>query len=147
MEQTKEMLNDILVKIFNQIMFSEEATLQEKSKGKITIRNIHILEAIAGAEQENKTNITSIAKALNITTGTLTVALNKLEKQGYIVRKQSVHDKRVFYITLSKEGKRINKIHTDYHKEMVNFIVKNLSTKEEANLVDLLSKVKYYFTK
>lgn len=147
MEQTKEMLNDVLVKIFNQIMFSEEANLQEKTNGKITIRNMHILEAIANAEQENKANITSIAKTLNITTGTLTVALNKLEKQGYIIKKQSDKDKRIFYVALTKEGKRINKIHNDYHKDMVNFIVNNLSTKEEANLVDLLSKVKYYFTK
>lgn len=146
MEQAKEMLNDVLVKIFNQIMFSEEATLQEKTNGKITIRNIHILEAIANAELENKTNITSIAKTLNITTGTLTVALNKLQKQGYIIKKQSDKDKRIFYVALTKEGKRINKIHADYHKDMVNFIVNNLSTKEEANLIDLLSKVKYYFT-
>lgn len=147
MEQTKEMLSDVLVKIFNQILFSEEAALLAKTDGKLTLRSIHIIEAIASAEQENKANISSIAKSLNITTGTLTVALNKLEKQGYITRTQSKLDKRVFFITLTKEGKKINKIHNDYHKEMINFIVNNLSIKEEADLVDLLSKLKYYFTK
>lgn len=147
MEQTKEMLSDVLVKIFNQILFSEETTLLAKTDGKLTLRSIHIIEAISSAEQENKANISSIAKLLNITTGTLTVALNKLEKQGYITRTQSKLDKRVFFITLTKEGKKINKIHNDYHKEMINFIVNNLSIKEEADLVDLLSKLKYYFTK
>ena len=147
MENTKEMLNDILVKIFNQIMFNEETSLQQKIGNKITIRNVHIIEAIYNAEKQNQANISNIAKNLNITTGTLTVALNKLEKQGYIIKKQSATDKRVFYVALTNAGKKINNAHIQYHKEMIDLIISNLSTKEAANLIDLLSKLKYYFTK
>lgn len=146
MQQTREMLNQFLVKIFNKIMFNEEAWINAKLGSKITIRNVHILEAINTAISENNSSMGNIANKLCITAGTLTVALKKLETQGYIKRKQNKEDKRVYNISLTSAAKKVLALHDQYHNNLIDTVTSNLSIKEEANLVDLLSKIKYYFT-
>ncbi len=146
MQFTKEMLNEILVKIFNQILFNEERYLSKNLEDKITLRSVHILEAISELEADNLSSMGNIAEKLNITAGTLTTLLKKLENDDFIVRKQSTTDKRKYFINLTNKGKKVVKIHDKYHAKMIDTVTNNLSIKEESDLVDLLSKIKYYFT-
>lgn len=144
---TKEMLNQVLVKIFNTILFNEETYVKEHLGDKITLRNMHVLDAVYVANEEGNSSMSNISNKLGITAGTLTIALKRLEKDGYITKTQSTKDKRVYNIKLTSEGVKILKVHSSYHKKMIDTITSNLSIKEEANLIDLLSKIKYYFTK
>lgn len=146
MDYTKKMLNEVLVKIFNTIMFNEEAYLKDNLNQDITIRGVHTLEAIDEANKENDASMGNIASHLMVTAGSLTVLIKKLEVKGYITRTQSKQDKRSFNITLTKKGEKVLNIHTKYHQEMIDMITRNLSKKEEENLIDLLSKIKYYFS-
>lgn len=146
MEATKEILNDALVKIFNQILFSEEKYLHSHTTGGVTLRGVHILEAISTLQKQGDASMGNIAEKLNITAGTLTTLLKNLEKQGYITKKQSATDKRKYYISLTAEAKKVLKVHDQYHKKMIDTITINLSNKETASLVDLLGKIKYYFS-
>lgn len=146
MQFTKEMLNEILVKIFNQILFNEERYLSKNLEDKITLRSVHILEAISELEADKLSSMGNIAEKLNITAGTLTTLLKKLENDDFIVRKQSTTDKRKYFINLTNKGKKVVKIHDKYHAKMIDTVTNNLSIKEESDLVDLLSKIKYYFT-
>jgi DNA-binding MarR family transcriptional regulator len=146
MDSTREVLNQFLTKSFNQILFSEEEYLSQKLGTKITLKAVHTLEAVREAEKENNTTVSAISSKLSTTAGTLSVALKRLEKDGYILRTQNTTDKRIFFITLTPAGKKVLKVHDEYHKKMVDTIAGNLSKKEEADLVDLLSKIKYFFS-
>ena len=72
--------------------------------------------------------------------------LKKLEDKGYVVKKKAKEDKRKFYITLTKKAEKVINVHKEYHENMIDMITRNLSKKEEEGLVDLLSKIKYFFS-
>lgn len=142
---TKKVLNEVLVKLFNKILFNEEKALLKLVNKDISIHDIHILEAIALGEEKNDVSANAIAKSLNITPGTLTTAIKKLEKKGYVTRNQDELDKRKVNLMLTKKGETVNKKHEVFHKEMVEEIVKDLSINDEIILLEMLQKTLKYF--
>ena len=61
--------------------------------------------------------MSSIAKELSVTVGTLTIAMNSLVKKGYVKRERGEEDRRVVYISLSDKGK---KAFIDVYKRQVH---------------------------
>ena len=146
MDFTKQMLNEILVKLFNAVLFSEEDFLKKNINEKITLKSVHVLEAIKKAEgKDNNVSMSQIASLLGITAGTLTKKKKKLEDKGYIVKRHSKDDKRKTFVVLTKKAEKVIDVHNSYHENMIDMITRNLSPKEEQSLVDLLSKIKYFF--
>lgn len=62
---------------------------------------MHIIEAIGLGEGNN---MSTIAKKLNITVGSLTTSMNSLVKKRYTERIRSEEDRRVVYIRLTEKG-------------------------------------------
>ena len=62
--------------------------------------------------------MSTIAKKLNITVGSLTTAVNSLVKKGYVDRFRSKEDRRVVYVRLLEKGENAYHHHEDYHKQM-----------------------------
>ena len=48
--------------------------------------------------------MSTVARELNVTVGTLTIAVNNLVKKGYIQRMRSQEDRRVVLISLTEQG-------------------------------------------
>lgn len=78
MSQNKENINKLVVNIFNNIMQEEESALIVGEFKNISVNDMHIIEAIGMDEPKNMSKIASI---LNITVGTLTIAINNLLKK------------------------------------------------------------------
>ena len=72
-------VNDILVKLFNDIIHIEESSVITGEFKNITNNDMHVIEAIGIAEPKS---MSMIAKALSVTVGTLTIAVNNLVKKG-----------------------------------------------------------------
>lgn len=56
------------------------------------INDMHILECVGMVQTKN---MSTIAKSLGVTVGTLTISMNGLVKKGYVNRKRGQQDKRV----------------------------------------------------
>ena len=85
-------INDTLVNLFNEIWeLEKEAIITEEFKD-ITNNDMHIIEAI-GLSGEN--TMSSVAKKLKITAGSLTTAVNALVRKAYVKRERSEEDRRV----------------------------------------------------
>ena len=105
-------INDTLVNLFNEIWeLEKEAIITEEFKD-ITNNDMHIIEAI-GLSGEN--TMSSVAKKLKITAGSLTTAVNALVRKAYVKRERSEEDRRVVYIVAY--GKRRVKLFN--HHELV----------------------------
>ena len=68
-------INDILVHLINEIWEQEEKAIITEEFKDITNNDMHVIEAIGPGEGNN---MSSIAKKLNVTVGTLTTAMNNL---------------------------------------------------------------------
>ncbi|GMA46020.1 hypothetical protein GCM10025854_02690 [Tetragenococcus muriaticus] len=75
-----------------------------------------------------------MAKELSITVGTLTIAINRLVKKGYVERLRSEDDRRVVKLGLSKKGRLIFRVHQRFHMRMVRSILQGMSDEESVAL-------------
>ena len=78
---TYDVLHDILVKLFHEILDIEGKALITSEFKDISVNDMHIIEAIGVEEPKN---MSSVAKLLSVTVGTLTIAVNGLVKKGYV---------------------------------------------------------------
>ena len=98
-----EVLHDILVRLFQEILDIESKALIIQSYKDISVNDMHIIEAIG--EKEPK-NMSTVAKIMSVTVGTLTIAFNSLVKKGYVHRERSEEDRRVVLISLTERAGR-----------------------------------------
>lgn len=139
---TEQTLNSLLVKFFRRITTIEEEKLITDEFKDLTYNDMHVIEAI-GLEEPQK--MSQIAKEMRVTTGTLTKAVNALERKGYVKRLRSDQDKRVVNIILTKRGISAYKHHEHFHQEMIAFVLDHISDEESEVLRKALGKLMDYF--
>lgn len=141
MEKSYEIINRLLVETFNDILTIEEKSLKEGAFNNVSITEVHTVEAIG---LHTKKTMSEVARELNITVGTLTVAINNLVKKGFVERERSESDKRVVYVKLSKQGRVLFRIHEKFHSDLVEASISGLNEEEENVLVSALFKLDYF---
>lgn len=137
-----EVFHDVLVKLFQEIMDIEEKALITSEFQDISVNDMHIMEAIG---EEGSKNMSSVAKLLSVTVGTLTIAMNNLVKKGYVHRVRSEEDRRVVLISLTEKGKAANRHHRKFHEGMIQALVKDLNEQEQEILVKSLLNLRTFF--
>jgi DNA-binding MarR family transcriptional regulator len=141
-------LNYFLVKIFNEILKTEEYCLTANSFKELSMREIHIIEAVCNAQDNDMDNrATAIAASQGITAGTLTTAVTQLIKKGYLFRKRDSIDKRIVRIYPTEKAKAVNIIHSNFHCKMVEDIEKSLTNEQLEALVKGLITLESFFEK
>ena len=135
-------INDILVNLINEIWELEEKAIITEEFKDLTNNDMHVIEAI-GPEEGN--NMSSIAKKLNITVGSLTTAMNSLVNKSYVSRSRSEKDRRVVYVKLTEKGIRAYQHHEDDHRQMTEAILAKLSEDEIPVLMKTLDGLSEFF--
>jgi len=135
-------LNELLVKLFNDILQIEEQCLKDERFKDLSITEIHVIEAI-GTDGER--NMSSVARDLDVTIGTLTMSINNLVKKGYVKRERSEEDRRIVLISLTEKGKGAYTSHANFHKEMIETTIAKLTDPEKEVLVAALENINVYF--
>lgn len=143
MQDAYKVINHTLVSLFNEIWALEEKAIITEEFKDITNKDMHVIEAIGPGEGNN---MSSIAKKLNVTVGTLTTAMNGLVNKKYVERHRSEEDRRVVYVRLTEKGMKAFKHHEDYHHQMTQAILEKLDENELPVLVKTLDAVSEFFT-
>lgn len=81
-----------------------------------------------------------LASKIGVTTGTLTITIDKLEKKGLVERIPNPTDRRSFLIALTKKGTSIHKEHNKAHDVMTSFCTDSFNNDELALFKELLQK-------
>jgi DNA-binding MarR family transcriptional regulator len=135
-------INELLVDTFNDILEIEQKSIQYMNFKDLSISEVHTIDAIGMYDPKR---MTEIAGKLDITLGTLTIAINHLVKKEYVIRKRSDIDRRIVYISLTKKGELAYRIHQKFHQDMINECVKELSESEKKILIQSLKKLTHFF--
>ncbi len=142
LNSNKYVLNELLVTIFNDILEIEQTALQEGVLKDLSVTEIHTIEAIG---MYHPRTMTEVANDLNITVGTLTTAITKLVKKGYVERTRGEEDRRSVMIALTRKGKLAYRVHEKFHQDMISETIKGLTDEEEKVLIRSLEKVNSFF--
>jgi DNA-binding MarR family transcriptional regulator len=143
MSEAKTIINELLVDIFNRILAIEGEELKKQGI-KISMNEVHVLEAISMIEEPNMTNI---ANKLGITVGSATTAINTLVQKGYVKRYTDETDRRKVLVSLETPSLRVLKIHDTFHQKMIDSVFEDLKIEEDEVLIASLKKVSSYFKK
>ena len=139
---TYDTLNDVLVNLFRDINNIEEKAITSQEYQDLTNNDMHVIEAVGIREPRN---MSSVAKTLGITVGTLTISINGLVKKGYVHRVRSDADRRVVLVSLTEKGEKAYHHHEKFHEDMIQSLLKDLSEEETKTLVSALTNLRDFF--
>ncbi|SCJ85365.1 MarR family winged helix-turn-helix transcriptional regulator [Diplocloster agilis] len=139
---TYQTLNDVLVNLFRDIMDLEQKAIITDEFKDISNNDMHIIDAIG---EDGCKSMSTVAKALSVTVGTLTIAINSLVKKGYVSRERSEEDRRVVLLSLSEKGKRAFLHHKKFHDAMIRKVLEGLNEQETEVLVKALQNLRGFF--
>ncbi len=144
-KETKRILNNLLVRVFNNILRVEERALQNmRSEKDLSMTEVHIIEAVKVAP---KNTMSSIANFLNVTKGSLSITVDVIVKKGYIKRLKGEEDRRLVMLELTEQGEEVFKIHQDFHDTFIDEVIGKLNLNEEDVLMNSLKNVAQFFSK
>lgn len=85
--------------------------------------------------------ITEIQTKVQLATGSMTAAVDRLEKKGLLLRTATPKDRRAKVLQLTAEGKRVIEVAFRKHAAELEAAMTVLDQKEKRNLHGLLKKV------
>jgi len=128
-----EILSHQLAEFYDKMASWEHSIVKDSG---LSPAQMHTVEII-GHNQNMR--MKELAERLGVTTGTLTVGVDKLEKLGLVERKPHESDRRSWLIVLTDEGKEMYEQHHKYHQEFTNEISRDLTLEQINNLTEQLN--------
>lgn len=108
--------SQLYVDLFGLVMRVEELSIKYHTGGRLTLGEMRTLEGIGLGQRRNMGELAGI---MNVTVGTMTVAIDRLVKKGFVRRSRSEADRRVVWISLTREGSTMLRNHLRIHHRMV----------------------------
>jgi len=88
--------------------------------------------------------INEIGKKVLLTSGSITVAVDRLEAKGLVERRAHGTDRRTRVVHLTKEGRKvITRVYGDHAADMERLASDSLTKEERKTLIHLLKKIGY----
>jgi MarR family 2-MHQ and catechol resistance regulon transcriptional repressor len=88
--------------------------------------------------------VNEIGKKVLLTSGSITVAVDRLEKKGLVERRAHGTDRRARIVHLTKEGRKlITRAYTQHAEDLERLVSASLIPKEREILIRLLKKIGY----
>lgn len=141
MENTRHTLNELLVGLFNYILYIEERNLKDRGV-RLSMNEVHIIENI---EKSSDNSMSYLAGRMMITQGTLTTNVAKLVDKGYVSRYKDEKDKRVVRLKLTEKAEPILQIHEEFHRNLIDKAIGDLGLDENIVLNESLERILQYF--
>lgn len=88
-----------------------------------------------------KSTMKNIADRIHRTKPTVTILVDKLERQGFVRREKSPEDSRITYILLTSKGEEFRPVFEKISKDLNELLYKNLSDSEAEILDKILEKM------
>ncbi|MFO7785449.1 MAG: MarR family transcriptional regulator [Desulfatiglandales bacterium] len=134
MEQIEE-LSKLLVEFFEKFSSWETGVVRGKP---LTLSQIHAVEIL---NSQGVLKMKELAEKMGVTTGTLTVLVDRLEKAGLVERRPHETDRRSIRVLLTDRGLSIAQEHHKLHRRLTQELTSSMSKEEISSLVGHLKKM------
>ena len=85
--------------------------------------------------------VNAIGRRVDLTSGAITSAVDRLEAQGLVVRTADATDRRTRFVSLTPKGTALIRKVFGVHKRAMEGATSNLSAAERETLIDLVKKL------
>jgi DNA-binding MarR family transcriptional regulator len=130
-----EHLSDLIIEFYEKLSSWEQAVVRDTA---ITLPQMHTLEILG---QQSPLRMKELAAKMGVTTGTLTVGVDRLEKQGLVARIPHETDRRSILVTLTEAGQELYQEHHTHHLHLTRELQSALTPEEAEQLRTILAKL------
>ena len=135
-------LNALIISVYDSVNQVEEKMLSQTLPD-VSIGELHILETIWNFE-DHQCSVSDIAQARQVTVPSMTIAIKKLEKKGYVQKARSSQDGRVVRVTLTRMGRKVNAMHRYFHEQMIRSFLKGVSEEQKPGLMEAIQNLENF---
>lgn len=128
-------LTNIIIEFYDKISSWEHSVVRESG---LTPAQMHAVEVIGHAGQ---LRMKELAKQMGLTTGTITLMVDRLEKHGAAARKPHDKDRRSILVVLTPKGEALFEEHHKLHEKLTSDLCAELTGSEAELFGVLLEKV------
>lgn len=139
-----DIINDYFLHSALHLLTLEEQCLRKRCAKDLSVRELHVLEAVSALTNEEKNTMAEIARYLHLSPASLTTAVNVLVKKKYLEREYSPNDRRVIFVRLTDEGERANREYLDFQRELVYYITKDIDEQTADTMIEAMFKLSEY---
>lgn len=144
MDEFSRELNELLSDAFWSVLKIEEQMANTVAQGDLSISELHLIESVA-RDKEQGLSISEIAADLQITLSSVTIAVNKLQKKGYVEKVKSDTDGRQVFVKLTRLGQKVNAGHAYFHENMIRNVSDGMTEEEKEILVRAMKNLNKFF--
>ncbi len=139
-----DILNDYFLHSALHLLTLEEQCLRKACSKDLSIRELHVLEAVSSLRGTGRNTMAEIARYLHLSPASLTTAVNVLVKKEFVTRFYSPVDRRVIFVELSESGEAANRKYLDFVRDMIRTIGRDLDEEStDAMIASILSLTEY----
>ena len=134
-----EDLSTLIIEFYEKLSSWEHAVVRGSS---ITLPQMHTLEILG---QHPSLRMKELAAKMGVTTGTLTVTVDRLEKRGLVVRAPNESDRRSILVELTGRGRALYEEHHKLHLDLTRELSAALGHGGTQTFTDILRKLAQAF--
>ncbi|WP_035041545.1 MarR family winged helix-turn-helix transcriptional regulator [Desulfovibrio sp. X2] len=132
-------LTHLIVEFYEKLSSWEHCVVRGKG---LTLPQMHTIE-ILGAHGPMR--MKELAEKMGVTTGTLTMQVDRLESRGLARRMPHERDRRSWLVELSEKGRSYFEEHDKLHQRLTLELTEALSNEERAAVLSALEKMNKRF--
>ncbi|MFW5730752.1 MAG: MarR family winged helix-turn-helix transcriptional regulator [Desulfonatronovibrionaceae bacterium] len=134
MKQIEE-LSKLLVEFYEKFSSWEHGVVRGEP---LTLSQMHTVEILSA---QGALAMKELAEKMGITTGTLTVLVDRLEEAGMVERKPHETDRRSIRVQLTEKGRAHARDHHKLHNHLTRELTSDMSPEEMEALAGCLRKM------
>ncbi|MDE5177394.1 MarR family winged helix-turn-helix transcriptional regulator [Vibrio fluvialis] len=132
-------LNNLITEFYDKMSSWELSVVKETG---YSLAQIHTLEVLGS---HGAMRMKELANRLSITTGTLTVQVEKLVQAGLIERQSLEGDRRSIVVDLTYQGQSVYREHNALHIALTQDLTRHFTEQQHQALVQMLTQMNKEF--
>ena len=138
MGKVEPALVELIAQMTRMVSDMQEGVVREAGFSDLSMRQITILELV-----ERMANPTpgELGRELKISKPSVSAAIERLAKAGYLRKVSSDDDRRSYHLHLTEKGEQFSLAHDAVHHKLAQFITRNLDVIEATQLTRLVDKI------
>lgn len=117
--------------------YLEDELKNESSLTDLTTRQLYCIELI---KEIGNPSLSELASKMSIAKASISVMIDRLEKQNFLFKVTSDRDRRSAHIHLTEKGETVAALHTNIHIKIANIIISEMTVSEKEHFTELLNK-------
>lgn len=132
-------LNHVIIEFYEKLSSWEHAVVRDKG---FSLSQVHTIELLG---VHGAMRMKELADKIGVTTGTLTVQIDKMVEAGWVTRQAHATDRRSILVCLTPLGESLFTEHDALHLQLTNELTTHLDADERQLLLQLFKKINQEF--